>query len=62
MIDDSDLDKAYTAPHEKTVKVPEKWHGAQLNRIERAYGGDAALTIQEARIQGAPRVVIEERK
>ena len=57
-----DVQKAYTKAGEKITWVDARWSGTQLNRIERAYGGSIAQRIQDARLPGAPRLVVERKK
>lgn len=54
-----DLAKAYKAEHTEVVAA--KWDGGQLNRIERAYGGEIGERVRRARIPGADRVSVERR-
>lgn len=54
-----DLDKVFTAAHETTVIIPDKWNGTQLNAVARRLGGDVAATVARARIPGVPKVVVE---
>jgi hypothetical protein len=52
------LDKAYSPPTTKTVEVPEKWNGQQLNSIEHKFGADVAARIRDARIPGPASLVV----
>jgi hypothetical protein len=60
-IPQNELDKAYAPEHPESRTVPAKWHGGQLNVLERKYGGAIAETIRAARIPGSQRLVVEEK-
>ena len=56
---EADVSKAFTAAHDETVHVEDKWDGTQLNSLERRYGGEIADRIQRSRIPGPERLSVK---
>ena len=59
---EDELAKVYSPAYQKMVDVAEKWSGTHLNSLERRFGGQVATTIQQARIPGTLRVVVERKE
>lgn len=57
---EDDLARAWVPEAQKVV--PGHWDGGQLNRIERAYGGEIGERIRRARVPGPERVSVERKQ
>ena len=60
-LEPDDWDKVHKDAYEKMTKVPAKFDGTQLRKVERDFGGHVREIIEAARIPGRSHVVVERR-
>lgn len=62
VFNEADLAVCFTAAHEETVQVPDRWTTVKVKALARRYGAEALAIVETARIPGAPRIKFERKK
>jgi len=57
------IEKAYTAAHQETIEVPDKWDGRVMREWPKRYGHEVRKVIDHAQLpEMAPKLVIKRKE